>query len=621
MRHKILSIILLLVIINCHLIIAEEQDILKEIQSSSKGIEFGSLEEGSIKAKFTESNSELTYIDTKGQKQTLSGIKPSEGSFENYVVLNKDGKIVKADYQVGDKDAKHILGNLNTDIPANSRVSSNNGKNFQVLIPEGSQIREDPAFNNENKLDDSVVKFRGKGITLPSGKIIDGVIEHDGSSYALNYRDNTRIGVTDYKGDVKYLEMSRLVEDNKFAKLTEDKKDNLRTRVYFDFNSHQGSYLQIQPKGRTVIAGGIEDSYHIIDFPKKNYYNDNAFSLYAKKNGLVSVDTLAYRSTVIINDNAGIQNGIHTLLVDDGKISIDKFRDGNPTAADISVEFQKKAILPAQTAQKSLYGLKWNQDNSFDFKYYEGQVQTPADIRVRLNPFPEDKKSIEYLLEASTQISSGNIKKGSGTFFGRDGNEAFLLTAAHVLREDPIKSRDINPDTGYQRQAGSKNIVNPTIELFGSNAGQKLEGKLVAMNDERDIAIVKVRVPQDMNLATVPIGNPFPKEESKGMLASLFGSRRADEQIICIGCGKYNQPFATKGKIEGYIVKSGEREMNYFTRAQVLTTKGDSGGGVINNNGEIIGVRSYTNGATSGHVDVSEIRKFLSDNGLSKFHN
>ena len=140
---------------------------------------------------------------------------------------------------------------------------------------------------------------------------------------------------------------------------------------------------------------------------------------------------------------------------------------------------------------------------------------------------------------------------GTGTIVDTQGDEALLVTCAHIFRDSKGKGRI-------------------QVELFHPQP-QTIEGTLIEYNLEKDIAVVSIKAgPSTISAPVAPTGLTIQKHES----------------AFSIGCDKGANPTIRETKITNLNRYVGPANIE----AAGEPTIGRSGGGLFNRDGYLIGV-------------------------------
>jgi len=132
-------------------------------------------------------------------------------------------------------------------------------------------------------------------------------------------------------------------------------------------------------------------------------------------------------------------------------------------------------------------------------------------------------------------------------------------------------------------------IEGATRITVGLQSGEKFRGKIVGIDEETDVAVIKIETSQD--LPTVTLGDS--------------NSAEVGDWVLAMG-----SPFGLDQTVTAGIVSKKERETPYFTSFQrflqtdAAINRGNSGGPLVNMRGEVIGVNSQIATSTGDYNGI-----------------
>ena len=168
-----------------------------------------------------------------------------------------------------------------------------------------------------------------------------------------------------------------------------------------------------------------------------------------------------------------------------------------------------------------------------------------------------DPNHIRMGLESTVRIIKGRTG-GSGTIISKDG---FIVTNAHVI--------------GYSKH-GSVTVI--------FSDGTKISGNVHSFDKDSDIALIKIDTTTGSNTVPVPVV-PLKFSNSSNI--------QEGESIITFGSPHNMQNTVTIGIISCPLRYSYEMNIpnsEAYIQADLTTNPGNSGGPLLNNMGEIIGI-------------------------------
>ncbi|HYN24108.1 MAG TPA: trypsin-like peptidase domain-containing protein, partial [Pyrinomonadaceae bacterium] len=132
-------------------------------------------------------------------------------------------------------------------------------------------------------------------------------------------------------------------------------------------------------------------------------------------------------------------------------------------------------------------------------------------------------------------------------------------------------------------------VEGATRITVGLQSGEKYRGKIVGIDEETDVAVIKIETSQD--LPTVTLGDS--------------NSAEVGDWVLAMG-----SPFGLDQTVTAGIISKKERETPYFTSFQrflqtdAAINRGNSGGPLVNMRGEVIGVNSQIATSTGDYNGI-----------------
>jgi len=125
--------------------------------------------------------------------------------------------------------------------------------------------------------------------------------------------------------------------------------------------------------------------------------------------------------------------------------------------------------------------------------------------------------------------------------------------------------------------------------IVGLQSGEKYRGRVIGIDEETDVAVVKIEAPQD--LPTVTLGDS--------------NAAQVGDWVLAIG-----SPFGLDQTVTAGIISKKERETPFFTNFQrflqtdAAINRGNSGGPLVNMRGEVIGINSQIATSTGDYNGI-----------------
>ncbi|HKY28073.1 MAG TPA: Do family serine endopeptidase [Pyrinomonadaceae bacterium] len=189
------------------------------------------------------------------------------------------------------------------------------------------------------------------------------------------------------------------------------------------------------------------------------------------------------------------------------------------------------------------------------------ETTTAAPEIAEKDPDPDEPSNNPLLDMFRRQTRRPSRGVGSGFIVTKDG---YILTNEHVVE-------------------GASRIT------VGLQNGDKYRGRIVGIDEETDVAVVKIDAPRD--LPTVVLGDS--------------NSAQVGDWVLAMG-----SPFGLDQTVTAGIISKKERETPYFTSFQrflqtdAAINRGNSGGPLVNMRGEVIGVNSQIATSTGDYNGI-----------------
>ena len=188
-------------------------------------------------------------------------------------------------------------------------------------------------------------------------------------------------------------------------------------------------------------------------------------------------------------------------------------------------------------------------------------VQTSNELSDKDNEDKDDQSSNNPLLDMFRRQRRPTRGVGSGFIVSPKG---YILTNQHVIED-------------------------ATSIIVGLQSGGKYHGKVVGVDGETDVAVIKIDAPFD--LPTVTLGDS--------------NTAQVGDWVLAMG-----SPFGLDQTVTAGIISKKERESPYFTNFQrflqtdAAINRGNSGGPLVNMRGEVIGINSQIATSTGDYNGI-----------------
>ncbi len=182
------------------------------------------------------------------------------------------------------------------------------------------------------------------------------------------------------------------------------------------------------------------------------------------------------------------------------------------------------------------------------------------------NPPPALVRVVNRIAKGET----AQLDKGSGSLVG-ENDEQWIVTAAHIFREG----------------IGDVSVT--------TQAGVTLQAKVALRNPEFDVVLLKVQ--GNIDVLPTTIAKEPPKQ---------------GERTIGWGFGPNGKLLGQEGEVVGYVMTN--KSQTYETlKTTGRAREGDSGGAIVNENGELIGLLWGTDGRFTYSTYAGRLRKIVAE--------
>jgi S1-C subfamily serine protease len=212
---------------------------------------------------------------------------------------------------------------------------------------------------------------------------------------------------------------------------------------------------------------------------------------------------------------------------------------------------------------------------------------------------PQDGDQVYRRIAGSAVLIACKDATGSGIVVSRD--RRLILTNYHVV---PL---DLPFSVIFPKYSDSGEIIADASEYTISHENAEGRGKVVARDSKRDLALIRVdRIPSSAKAISIA---DYPA--ATGSTVYVVGGSGTRDNLLW---------RLTKGTVRGRTHRQTIVEIGVID-CMVLETdaainRGDSGALVANDQGELVGVVSYTDTSqrqVAGNIDVTEVKKFLDE--------
>jgi len=213
---------------------------LQENEISGQGVEYQKLNNENARLTFVNEDAE---INVKGNIFE-NIISQGESERPTFIELDEKGKIVKADFMVNERGGTYIFENNKINVPANSNVIFDSKSGIKMNVPDGAEIAEIPALNDESSPSDyitTIESYSNGNFKLPSGDIISGKLKFDGNQ-AFFTSDDPNILINGI--DTGFVPSPNPIGQGSL---------NYKADLFFDGQVGEGDYVSFDLKNKKLI--------------------------------------------------------------------------------------------------------------------------------------------------------------------------------------------------------------------------------------------------------------------------------------------------------------------------------------------------------------------------------
>lgn len=268
---------------------------------------------------------------------------------------------------------------------------------------------------------------------------------------------------------------------------------------------------------------------------------------------------------------------------------------------------------------ESIEGLNNQNETNNDVKNVLGDIKDF--IRVLLGKLTEmqnqitldEIQNIVKKVAPSTVTISGNGGLGSGVIIKDKNNKRYILTNCHVLLGGPKEKKE--SFLASRRSLSLENFIFK-VEMYSGNDYKEpfefptiplvLPNSQVAMSgpDTHDLALLEI--PKDINL---------PNNIGIEMRDLVNEPIQTGESVIAIG-----SPFGLRDSVSFGIIGHADRfapiNDNNYIQTDASIGPGNSGGGLFDMKGRLVGINTWKVGGTGGSIKIDSVKKVLEGWGI-----
>ncbi len=227
--------------------------------------------------------------------------------------------------------------------------------------------------------------------------------------------------------------------------------------------------------------------------------------------------------------------------------------------------------------------------------FYQGGTAEASESGANINSAREGVSVVEIWLEERKTGKSTLFSCGTGFFVGKEGeNPQYLVTNEHVVHNflelgagEWSQIYSLNPETGEVEWAVEGKLK---IRVRFSERSYK-EGYVVDSDETKDIALLKLDKPTKKRKA-LPLCIPDDNMVGMSVWAIGYPGISDSDEIDAVSNSDVSDSSVTKGIISRLTTTAGTGVRKIQTDTSIAS--GNSGGPLVNENGEVLGINSET---------------------------
>ncbi|MDP8209210.1 MAG: trypsin-like peptidase domain-containing protein [Candidatus Stygibacter australis] len=204
------------------------------------------------------------------------------------------------------------------------------------------------------------------------------------------------------------------------------------------------------------------------------------------------------------------------------------------------------------------------------------EYETPG---MTINGFPNQDEFFKFFFPQPQRQSPSRKARamGTGFIFKREGNTVYIITNNHVVEKGNEEGAEI------------------TVSLEDK---EEYPGEIVGLDSDSDLAVIKIEIESDEWVTIAPLGESANLEV--GQWAIAIGNPFGEElnRTVTVGVisalGRSNFNFGSDG---------GPLYQNYI-QTDAAINRGNSGGPLVNIDGDVIGVNAAISTPNQGNVGI-----------------
>lgn len=242
-----------------------------------------------------------------------------------------------------------------------------------------------------------------------------------------------------------------------------------------------------------------------------------------------------------------------------------------------------------------------------------GSISEAKEGTVFIRAYFNFDESHPYIFDFGTGYDYGSgISQASGFAVGVEGEEVeYIITNAHVVLDDTAAC--VKSGSALTQSLQAVSLKANDVEVYFSQAANEfMHAKIEYLDEAKDICILKLPQPTDKR-KPLPICKSSDIDEDDTFAALGFPGKATRYQDDTDITKDMSDIITTRGGISG---KSTDIEGNDVYQIDIDISAGNSGGPLVNSNGDVVGINTYSVGDMNYALMIDELIPLLNMNEI-----
>lgn len=242
-----------------------------------------------------------------------------------------------------------------------------------------------------------------------------------------------------------------------------------------------------------------------------------------------------------------------------------------------------------------------------------GSISKAKEGTVFIRAYFNYDENHRYIFDFGSGYEYGSgISQASGFAVGVEGEEVeYIITNAHVVLDDTAAC--VKSGNALTQSIQAVSLKANDVEVYFSQAANEfMHAKIEYVDEAKDICILKLPQPTDKR-KPLPICKSSDINEDDTFAALGFPGKATRYQEDTDITKDMSDIITTRGGISG---KSTDIEGNDVYQIDIDIAAGNSGGPLVNSNGDVVGINTYSVGDVNYALIIDELIPLLNINEI-----